>query len=334
MRCVLISHQLDYSGAPLALLDLATALKVLGGDIMLWSLKLGPLANEFTKIGIPINRQVEGEVELIVANTVFAAQATPSLGLKAKRKVAWIHESPTFFRYHPRLSYDYIPASYFDLIAGVAGFQVEALRAKFPSSRIIRFDNVYRLPEIGLPDSERLQKQSRFKVALIAGFEPRKGVLMLRQLYECQASQPSELEVHCFGLEPNQLSTILPIPLEGPIHVIAHGRLARSELLHQISKFDALLSLSEDEVKPLTILEALAIGLSSYVTDIPAHRELASEFPSIEVSKSPIQGIVKASTSAKSCKPMKESSAFVDALGRYSWSSFIGRAELLLSLVH
>jgi glycosyltransferase involved in cell wall biosynthesis len=336
MHCLLISHQVDYSGAPLALLDLAKALQQCGVKVSLWTLRLGPLAEEFRQLGIEVNSQQTRNFDLLIANTVFGAQAVGSLPCTAKRQVAWIHESPTFFRYHPRLAFDHIPISRFDLIAGVAEFQVKALKSKFQSSVVIRFDNVYKPPERSEANkASNHDTNDNIKVALVAGFEPRKGVMRLRELYRLSNGMMSNVaEILCFGMTPEQLRIVLPERLPSGIRATAYGKVPRIVVISQLASCHALLSLSEDEVKPLTILEAAALGVRSIATDIPAHRELALEFSNVTVHEDPLRAVI-------GLKPYdhyteagyQRTVADNDALGRYSWASFLSRTEMLLSMI-
>jgi hypothetical protein len=52
MKILLITHQLDFSGAPLALLSLSKVLIKLNHSLVIASLKYGPLINNFLKLGI------------------------------------------------------------------------------------------------------------------------------------------------------------------------------------------------------------------------------------------------------------------------------------------
>jgi glycosyltransferase involved in cell wall biosynthesis len=337
MKCLLISHQLDYSGAPIALVELAKALKHWGADLTVWAFKDGPLRIDFEQLGVKVTNEALGQFDLLIANTVFGAQVVASVPLKSRFKVAWIHESPSFARYHPRLGFEFIPAAMFDLIAGVADFQVKALAAKFPKNRIISFDNVYRTINQAASLTPAAINPAVVKLALIAGFEPRKGVTRLRQLYGISIKSQRIIEINCFGINEAPLKMLLPFPLPTGLAIVPHGKIPRERLLGELAACDGLLSLSEDEVKPLTILEALAGGISSVVSDIPAHRELSSEFSCVKVLEDPLSFLMSADfddlISRSRVRNKQLTLHDLDALGRYSWSAFLSRTELLLNTI-
>lgn len=341
MNCLLLSHQLDRSGAPLALLDLAIALKSFEVDVEVLSIRDGPLAIEFRQHSIPVSfdRQAGRCFDLLVANTLIGAQVSPALGMSAMKRVAWIHESPTFYRYHPRLSFDYLPAAWFDLIAGVARFQVAALKSRFPDSRVIRFDNVFRGPQNH--DASLLGKsvaQDGVNLALIAGFEPRKGVASLRLLYKIDFPVCRPITIHCFGMSVEDVNSILPAPLPHNLKVMGHGKVSRNTVYSGIRACDAMISLSQDEVKPLTILEAVSAGKDCFVTRIPAHEELASEFEHVKLYIDPLEGVLRAFGCESNYLNQRQSHELqatldIDSAGRYSWEAFLARTELLLGML-
>ena len=96
MNILLVSHQLDYSGAPIALLELAKCLLRLKHSVSISSLKIGPLLTEFAKSGVKkfdSSKNSSDNYDLIIANTVHSVPPSLNFMKSSKKVLAWIHES-------------------------------------------------------------------------------------------------------------------------------------------------------------------------------------------------------------------------------------------------
>ena len=94
---LLVTHQLDFSGAPHALLSASRALKNKGLSIDLYSLNEGPLESEFLLIGVNRVRFVAFQnYDLVLLNTAVLAKFAASIP-ESVRYCLWIHESPNLF---------------------------------------------------------------------------------------------------------------------------------------------------------------------------------------------------------------------------------------------
>ena len=97
-RPLLISHDLSYSGAPIALLELATSLKRLGESPLVLTVRGGPLTERFRSAGIELPHAIDPrDISFVMANTILAVQ--PALKFKqfGIPIAAWLHESRYFF---------------------------------------------------------------------------------------------------------------------------------------------------------------------------------------------------------------------------------------------
>jgi glycosyltransferase involved in cell wall biosynthesis len=91
-----------------------------------------------------------------------------------------------------------------------------------------------------------------------------------------------------------------------------------------------LLSLSIDEVKPLTILEAISLGIPVVATNIPAHMELAVEFKAVTCVPTPIAFIFEhASEISQALMAVNNGDRL--SLERYQWSAFKERTNILIA---
>ncbi len=337
MKCLLVTHQLDFSGAPIALSHLARAMRNEDHEVKLFTFRDGPLRESFESLGVELITPARTDrFDIVIFNTVFGCQVAPQFRAIAKRTVAWIHESPTFCRFHPKLSYKEIPAESIDLMLGVAGFQVEFLQRQFPNKSVVRFDNTI-LPYLGedvLSARDVCGETRPFRVAFMGGLEPRKGTNNLSKFLDY--GRPERMEIHCIGLSWQELVGVIGLRgLEKRTNLsfIAHGRVTHSEALHRLARCDLLLSLSIDEVKPLTILEAIYLGIPVVATNIPAHLELEGEFKGVKCVMTPIEficnnqiNVLRASCIVKADDRL--------SLERYQWRNFLERTKILIAAVN
>jgi len=101
MNILLVSHQLDYSGAPIALLELAKSLLRLKHSVSISSLQTGPLLTEFAKSGViqfDSSKNISDDYDLIIANTALSVPPSLNFRKSSKKVLAWIHESEYFFQ--------------------------------------------------------------------------------------------------------------------------------------------------------------------------------------------------------------------------------------------
>ncbi len=326
-KALLISHQLDYSGAPIALLDLATALKECGVDVTVGFLRYGPLSEEYAKRGILLKNSFKLDFDFCIANTILAIKKLPDLKGRIPKLLGWVHESPTFYKYNNELSFDSIPIESIDLLMGVADFQVAHMRSKFAKTPIIRFDNTFNVLE--LEDIDFKKSNGMLRICLIGSLEKRKGFYKLRDFF----ARPDPGILICLELVGVNASDINIIFLDGMcpswLKINAHGKISRTETCKLIARSDFYVSLSEDEVKPLTVLEAASLGIPSVLSLIPAHKELSLEFDNVTLSTNPIELAINL---YKSKDPKIINSKKVRSF-RYNWNSFLGRSLILMEIL-
>jgi glycosyltransferase involved in cell wall biosynthesis len=119
-RLLLVTHNLNYEGAPLFLLELARHLRGLGSDLAVLSAAEGPLRAEFGRLGATVRvvaaapllaarsaaalraalRRVDDSgafatCDLVVANTLSAWWAVHLAAAAGRRSLLYIHESTT-----------------------------------------------------------------------------------------------------------------------------------------------------------------------------------------------------------------------------------------------
>lgn len=328
-----MSHQLDRSGAPLALLDLGRALRAVGCSVQLAALYSGPLASEFQTAGIGSAREIAGAFDICIANTVLTARVVPELKRQIPVLAMWIHESPTYHGYNAGLAYSQIPADHVDQLLGVADFQVEALRRQFPDIPAIRFDNTFGAnPQQVAAEMEAAREVRKGLTVCAVGSEiRRKGYHRLDEIFALgRPARP--VHVILAGIDPAEIASfIAPDRVPPDVSLHATGRVPRDTVMRHIAGADVYLTLSEDDVKPLSVLEALCLQKPVIATDIPAHRELRAEFPHIVCTDRPLAHLWKVAA-GRSGLDAGMAAANVSGLRRYGWEAFVERARNLTRL--
>lgn len=116
-KVLLLSHESSLTGAPRALLNMASCLKKIGCHVVFWTMKDGPLRDEVTDLGIeykyPVlcfSKETEdarfldaacnyiNHFDTVVLNTIVALPFIDMISRCTARKVCWIHDGSYGFR--------------------------------------------------------------------------------------------------------------------------------------------------------------------------------------------------------------------------------------------
>jgi glycosyltransferase involved in cell wall biosynthesis len=256
MRVLLISHQLDYSGAPLALLELARALREAGHEVHFTSLGPGPLGGEFVASGVRPFQPGGRPIDLVIANTVVSVPAALALAPSADRVLAWIHETGFFFRILRASPRDY-SLDRLRYAAFPARFQVDEFARWMPAAERLQLRNCVRMPpaDMGAATPDHYVCSGRW--------EARKNQARLLELARALPAAPT---IWFVGADrpPN-------LPPGGHRFL---GTLSPGEAKRAIAGCRAIISASLAEAQPLAAIEATMAGRPALLSDIPAHREL------------------------------------------------------------
>lgn len=263
MRVLLISHQLDYSGAPLALLELAGALRDLSHEVHLAALAAGPLGDEFFSRGVRPMPSPAQAFDLYVANTVVSVPAALSLAPSPDSVLAWIHETGFFFRIlraSPRdFSLDRLRFAAFP-----ARFQIDEFAEWMPAAVRMQLRNCVRMPPAEpaavLPDH----------YACSGRWEARKNQARLLELVGALPTRPT---IWFVGADP-------PPGMPASTHRFL-GTLLPRDSKRIIAGSRGLISPSLSEAQPLAAIEAAMAGRPVLLSDIAAHRELQQAMPDV-----------------------------------------------------
>lgn len=263
MRVLLISHQLDYSGAPLALLELARVLQRLGHDVHLAALGQGPLGAEFLTQGVRPYQPRSPAFDLYIANTVVSVPAALALAPSADSVLAWIHETGFFFRILRASPRDY-SLDRIRFAAFPARFQLDEFAQWMPTAVRMQLRNCVRMPVIEpaatAPDH----------YVCTGRWEARKNQSRLLDLARSLAAGP---KIWFVGADP-------PPGVQPTIHRFL-GTVAPGESKRLIAEARGLISPSLSEAQPLAAIEAAMAARPVLLSDIAAHRELKQAMPDI-----------------------------------------------------
>ena len=263
MRVLLISHQLDYSGAPLALLELARTLQEFGHEVCLAALGPGPLGNEFLSHRVRPLQSRNQAVDLYVANTVVAVPAALAMAPSPDSVLAWIHETGFFFRILRASPGDFSLAR-LKFAAFPARFQMEEFAQWMPTTERMQLRNCVRMPasEPSAPPRNHYVCSGRW--------EARKNQARLLELARALPTEPS---IWFLGADQ-------PPGTPPGVHRFL-GTLAPADSKRTIAESRGFISPSLSEAQPLAAIEAAMAARPVLLSDIAAHRELKQAIPDI-----------------------------------------------------
>ena len=263
---LLISHDLSYSGAPVALLSLAQSLKRMGEHPTVVTLSGGPLGAHYREAGIDLAQRVDpSEVTFVLANTVVSVPAALPFKKLGVPVAAWLHESIYFFQ-TVGVSPDDCGLRNLDVVLTPSKFQMEELQPFVAIDRMYQLRNAVK-QEWFRPDA------GESLVAVSGQWEKRKGQSQLLNLargarWECRFK-------FIGATRPGYAVASIP-----PQHRFL-GLLTPEKARLEIAKSDAIVSCAEAEVQPLSAIEAMIAGRPALLSDIPAHRALAEKIPNV-----------------------------------------------------
>lgn len=263
MRVLLISHQLDYSGAPLALLELAGVLRDLGHEVHLAALAPGPLGDEFVARGVGPMPSANRTFDLYVANTVVSVPAALALAPSPDAVLAWIHETGFFFRILRAAPRDF-SLDRLRFAAFPARFQLDEFAQWMPSAVRMQLRNCVRMP----PSEPSAEPPDHY--ACSGRWEARKNQARLLELLEALPTAP---KVWFVGADA-------PAGMPPTAHRFL-GALLPRESKRTIAGSRGLISPSLSEAQPLAAIESAMAGRPVLLSDIAAHRELKQVMPDV-----------------------------------------------------
>lgn len=269
MKILLITHMLNFSGAPVALLELARALKKIKDvQISIFSMsKDEGLLKEFKDIGVSVkeNYSEKNDFDIIFYNTVLSTNLLQIPVGKAK-KILWIHESPYLanLAWSPYVKMDL--SGFADLIWFPSDHCYLQWKDLITIKKyIIRFSPVHvenQIKEEGKFDSERL------KFCIIDPRESYRGIEKIENFLRRINNKFTVDFVGTLdgGFERNKSGLYK-----------YHGRLKQLEALQILRKSDIYISATSMATQNRGLCEALMMGKMISISGIEVHREIAQK---------------------------------------------------------
>jgi glycosyltransferase involved in cell wall biosynthesis len=264
MNILLLSHRLDYSGAPIALLRLAETLVNQGHSITLVTFSKGPLGDEFKKLGAQqFNPSLAKNYDLYFANTFLTVPAALNTAPNSGRVAAWIHESRDFFQLYgfdekkyglSDLKHAFFPSNY----------MLEEYRDLMPNCKLEQLRNLVTMDDV----KRNPDYQEHFSVT--GTWEPRKNQATLIKLIN---QKKIDIKLNFIGAQK-------PKDIAFSQHIFV-GQVPISRAKELIASSYGLISASLSETQNLAAIESILSNNPVLLSDIPAHRELKSLIPEI-----------------------------------------------------
>jgi len=275
MKILLITHQLDFSGAPLALLSLSKVLIKLNHSLVIASLKYGPLINNFLKLGInPFEptKHLDDDFDIIIANTTPSVPHAVQFTKNPKKIIAWIHESQFYFD-----KWNASPKSFLiDKVGSIivlTNFQFNLFKDYVNKDNIFRVHNYIEPINKANLNNKTTKNFTHEDYWVCCGNwgKPKGQEKLLNIISELNLS----LKIVFLGAQqPTNINNESYI-FTGPVDYEASRNIINNSL--------GLISNSISEVQPLSILEALSSGKPILISNIDAHNELKMIFNKIEI---------------------------------------------------
>ena len=267
MRILLVSHELGASGAPRALLNMASILRDLHHHVEVISPYNGALYKEFESVvnGIRIAPSLftEGEeVELeyfnsfdvVVLNTIVSLALSQKINGINGKIICWVHEGKAAYNlfaqrgcYGRKTPFNF--KELFKLVDSV--YCVSEYSKKL--TKIFTDKEIYILPyyldECISSKPKRMNK--KFTIGCFGTLEPRKGIDILNAAIDkLDARLQENIDVIVCGAES--------MPINGYHHLKYIGKLSHKALIDCYKMIDLLVCPSLDDPLPMTVCEAFA----------------------------------------------------------------------------
>lgn len=273
-KVLLISHELDLTGAPIAMLHLTDCLKNLGYLPVIISPHDGALSKELEQKGIPalvypqiysseIIRQFAGLFDVIFANTIVSAPAVTALYGFSQPIIWWVHEAEASYSEAavaalpddlPETVHVYAGGAYAKarLLSHRPSWQVRELLYYVPDFR-------EQLESFALPAGAA----GKTVFACVGSMEQRKGqdilVEAIMHMTEAQVHHSYFVFAGRQYYEPNYRS-IMELLKRYPDNVQYIEGLSMTDLRRLYCRMDCLICSSRDDPMPIVVTEAMLMA--------------------------------------------------------------------------
>lgn len=272
-KVLLVSHELDLTGAPIALLGMARALKAAGYCPVVVSWREGDLAREYAHSGIPVLidpvcfgpssiAEYAHLFDVVVVNTIVAAPVVNLLAGSATPVLWWIHESALAYKDVGLV--ERMPHTLPDNVSvyAVGPYAKRQLLNCRPQYRVGNL--VYGLLDKQIRDKPLAKhggvRNSRFVFGIVGALEPRKGQDILARAIRML---PEQLVSNCrfefVGEAKDEALHAELCALAGdfPQSIKLLGQVEHRRMAEFYESIDCLICPSRDDPMPVVVAEAM-----------------------------------------------------------------------------
>ncbi|WP_168224822.1 hypothetical protein [Rhodoferax aquaticus] len=271
MKILAVTHELSFSGAPLALLEFARALTSAGHHVDVISLSSDAgLGHSFLEAGARLitGPVVFDEYDLTIFNSIVTVRHIPRYKTTSKI-IAWIHESPYLKDIGWRRDIDVPAVSYADAIM----FPSASTRQEW-SSFIELKNSFHFFSPIIIRDGVKSTKTTdhspgqAYKICVI---DPREDYRCLERIEGFFKGSAFPLEIHFVGAQRGEVDVNSSV-----VSSIYYGRVPPHEAIAILASCDVYVSATCLATQNRGFCEALLLGKRVYVSSISAHREIGN----------------------------------------------------------
>lgn len=271
MHILLISHSMDFTGAPVALLALSRSLRRQGHRVTVAGILPGPITEVFVREGCGLFRPHVNrpeEFHLVIANTVLSVASALAFAGGPERVIAWFHERRETFELFGRSLPNGIHSMHIDKLHWAA-FTVRLQWPEYaPLMPLATPLELRCCVDLDLPVPDDGATRPHFVCS--GRWEPRKAQSRLVEMLRALGDDQEILFIGCDR----------PPSVPEPRYRFA-GALPPDQARSAIAHSRGVISCSQIETQSLIPIEAAMARRPALLSDIPAHRELKALLPSI-----------------------------------------------------
>lgn len=271
-KILAITHQMDFSGAPVALYEALKIMKVNGFDVDIISLKNDEgLSDLFLRDGIKL---ISGQVKFddynyVIFNTILTVKYIPKIKCKAKF-IVWIHESP----YLAGLAWN--TANEIEKISLADAIIFPSLSCRVEWSQYVDTKNAFNFySPVVIPDEiKELSINHKFSsVRSICVLDPRESYRGIERLEKFFNNIDYPLDIHFVGAEKEAGEIKSKY-----VNAYYYGRIVRNEALKILALCDTYISATCMATQNRGLCEALLLKKNIYLSSINVHHEIGDNF--------------------------------------------------------
>lgn len=268
-KAVLISHELSYSGAPIALMNMAKVMKKMGISVLYIGMHDGPLRKELEINHIDyvpgwifvkddIQKQYIGQFDLAVVCTFRLKRLLENYKSLKTPIIWWIHEAECVYQDAEILNCGKNMSVF---CGGERARKAFLAHCKEKDVQVLQ----YCLPEENLlADGSEMPVSERVTFALIGTISERKAQdILLKTILKLPLEYQEKIELLIIGTaletEREYWEELKPL-IKQVKHVRVEGEVSQEELAAKYKDIDVLVCPSRDDPMPIVVTQAMMYG--------------------------------------------------------------------------